>query len=71
MRGTSIGNVRVYLVANESYSLGSAVWEVEGDQGETWHEAEVVIPPSYYANRKKFHVGIHLSNFFKNLKIWC
>ena len=64
MRGISIGNVRVYLVANESSSLGSAVWEVEGDQGEAWYQAEVVIPPSYYANRKKFHVSIHLLNFF-------
>jgi len=57
MRGTSIGNVRIYLVANETSDLGSPAWQVGGDQGEAWYQGEVAIPSNYHEHRNKFHVG--------------
>ena len=56
MRGTSIGSIRVYVVANET-SARKAIWQVGGEQGEAWFQAEIAIPSTYYENQKKFHVS--------------
>ena len=61
MSGSTLGPLRVYIVANDTQRLGKPIWKIDEEQGETWHKAEVPIPVDEIHNLDRFHVNIFLT----------
>ena len=57
MKGSTLGPLRVYVVANDTQNLGKPIWKITGEQGELWQEAEIPIPEDSIRHLQRFYVS--------------